>query len=170
MASELLSFRLSGPELEWLKNQQQKGETLNLTAKRLLLGLMTETVDTPVDTIVDTQDLEARIEKKIESRFEEIYQQMSNNLNYILDKRLGTGEQLPVDNVDTTVDSIDTIVDTPVDIIVDTPVDTLESNTIAELRAMAKSLNITFKTRDNKAKLIELITAGNQQNPAPHVL
>jgi hypothetical protein len=56
MATELLSFRLSGDELEWLKSQQQEGETLNLTAKRLLLETMKQTVDTPVDSIVDTPE------------------------------------------------------------------------------------------------------------------
>lgn len=169
MASELLSFRLSGPELEWLKSQQRKSETLNLTAKRLLLGLMTETVYTSVDTSVDTQDLETRIEKKIESRLEEIYQQMSANLNYILDTRLGTASIDFVQN-QTTVEehTVDTIADTQVDS-VDTPVDTLEIKTVAELRVIAKSLNITFKIRDNKAKLIELISARKSTPPSHHV-
>lgn len=158
MATELLSFRLSGSELEWLKSQQSEGETLNLTAKRLLLSLMNGTVDTPVDTTVntpvDTTELEARIEKKIEAKFEEMYQQITANLNYVLDTRLNTAVDDSVQNQDT----VDITVDTPVDTTVDTPDKPLESNTIIELRAIAKKLEIPFKVRDNKAKLISMIS------------
>lgn len=151
MTTELLSFRLSGTELEWLESQRLKGESLNLTAKRLLLGLMSTPVDTPVDTTVDTQtELESRIEKKIESRLEEMYHQISNNLNYILDKRLGY-EQQPVDSVNT-----------PVDTQTDTPIKPLESYTVIQLRVIAKNQGIPYKVRDNKAKLIELLSAGKE--------
>lgn len=42
MASELISFRLSNTELEWLREQCEDGESLNLAAKRLLLSLEDE--------------------------------------------------------------------------------------------------------------------------------
>lgn len=170
MASELLSFRLSGHELEWLKNQQEQGETLNLTAKRILLSLMNETVEstvyTPVDSTVYTQELEAKLEEKIEARFEEMYQQISANLNYILDTRLNTVDDSVQNQITVNQETVDTV-DTPVDTVVDTPVDTpvdtsdksLEAKTIIQLRTMAKDLEIPFKVRDNKAKLISMISA-----------
>ncbi len=39
MTTELISFRLSNADLEWLREQCQPGESLNLAAKRLLLSL-----------------------------------------------------------------------------------------------------------------------------------
>ena len=142
MATELLSFRLSGDELEWLKSQQQEGETLNLTAKRLLLETMKQTVDTPVDTVVDTPELEARLEKKIEEKIEAMYEQLANNINYILDTRLPMKQT----------------VDTPVDTVVDTPEKPLDNYTVIELRNMAKSLGIPYKVRDSKAVLVREIS------------
>lgn len=171
MASELLSFRLSGSELDWLRSQQEDGETLNLTAKRLLLSLMNGTVDitvdTSVDTPVDTMGLEQRLEKRIEEKIDLMYQQIVCDLNYVLDKRLSH-------HVDTTVNTVDITVNTPVDTPVDTPVYThdkpLESYTIIELRAIAKKLEIPFKVRDNKAKLINMISARkSEENPCHHV-
>jgi hypothetical protein len=185
MASELLSFRLSGNELEWLKSQQLEDETLNLTAKRLLLGLMNGTVDTPVDTSVytpvDTQQVEAIIEEKIQAKFEEMYHQIVNNVNYILDKRLGVADddsvqnQIQVDDknvdtVDTPVNTpVDIPVDTPVDTLVDTPVDTLESKTLEQLRTIAKQMGVPYKVRTKKAELISLISARkSEENPDHH--
>ena len=175
MASELLSFRLSGSELDWLRSQQEDGETLNLTAKRLLLSLMNGTVDTSVYTSVDTpvytQDLEERLERKIEERFEEMYQQISANLNYFLDTRLNTAVDDSVQNQkEVDQESVDTV-DTPVDTTVDTPVytpDKLEAKTIIKLRAMAKDLEIPFKVRDNKAKLISMISDRKSSIPPHH--
>lgn len=39
MATQLVSFRVSGEFLEWLETQRQDGETLNLAAQRLLKGI-----------------------------------------------------------------------------------------------------------------------------------
>lgn len=181
MATELLSFRLSGTELEWLKSQQESGETLNLTAKRLLLTLMNQTVDTPVDTSVDTpidtNEIEQKLEKKIDAKFEELYQQFANNLNYILDKRFEEFQQqsTPVDtSVYTTVDTPkDNPKDSLTDMILKNPTSTLidpsnihihtrdqlAAHTVDQLRVYAKNLGISYKYRDNKAKLIDLISA-----------
>ncbi|MFM6401742.1 MAG: hypothetical protein ACKPFF_34120 [Planktothrix sp.] len=150
MATELLSFRLSGDELEWLKSQQQESETLNLTAKRLLLETMKQTVDTPVDSVVDTPELEARLEKKIEEKIEAMYEQLANNINYILDTRLPSEPKT---------------VDTPVDTVVDTPKKPLDSYTVIELRNMAKSLGIPYKVRDSKVVLIREISARKSTLP-----
>lgn len=176
MASELLSFRLSGHELDWLKNQQEEGETLNLTAKRLLLSLMDKTVDitvnTPVYTPVYTQDLEEKLERKIDERFEEMYQQISANLNYILDTRLNTTVDNSVQNQEQvdqeSVDTVDTPVYTPVDSIVYTQEKPLNDYTIIELRDIAKGLQIPFKVRDNKAKLIQMISDRKSETPSHH--
>ncbi|KMW70398.1 hypothetical protein, partial [Limnoraphis robusta] len=55
MASEMISFRLSNSDLDWLREQCQPGESLNLAAKRLLLSIH-QGVDTPVNSLVDTVD------------------------------------------------------------------------------------------------------------------
>lgn len=167
MATELFSFRLSGSELEWLKSQQQEGETPNLTAKRLLLTLMDRTVDstvyTSVDSTVYTQELEARLEEKIEAKFEEMYCQLSNNLNYILDTRLNATVDNSVQNEEQvdqeTVNTVDTTVYKTVDTSTDTQEKSLNDYTVIELRAIVKALDIPFKTRDSKAKLISMISA-----------
>ncbi len=180
MASELLSFRLSGSELEWLKNQQEEGETLNLTAKRILLGLMDRTVDTPVYTSVDTpvytpvdtQTLKEEIKAEILETINELIQPIKEAL--IEDReKLGRLGDTVNDLVEKTVDSdVYTPVDTQVDIQIDTQVDIpdkpLESNTIVELRAMAKGLGIPFKSRDNKEKLIKLISDRKSLTPQHH--
>ncbi|MEA5496389.1 hypothetical protein VB834_19470 [Limnoraphis robusta Tam1] len=85
MASELISFRLSNSELDWLREQCEPGESLNLAAKRLLLSIHqgVDSVDTPVnspiDTVytpvnsVDTPDIREELEQlqtKLDERFE----------------------------------------------------------------------------------------------------
>ena len=58
MASELISFRLSNSELDWLKDNCEDGESLNLAAKRLLLSrrVVISKVDSPVNSSVDSVD------------------------------------------------------------------------------------------------------------------
>ncbi|MFM6396587.1 MAG: hypothetical protein ACKPFF_07865, partial [Planktothrix sp.] len=88
-------------------------------------------------------------------KIEAMYEQLANNINYILDTRLPMKQT----------------VDTPVDSIVDTPVytpDKLEAKTIIQLRAMAKDLEIPFKVRDNKAKLISMISDRKSSIPPHH--
>jgi hypothetical protein len=103
-----------------------------------------------------------------------MYQQITANLNYVLDTRLNMAVDDSVQNQDTvdiTVDTpVDTTVNTPVDTTVNTPDKPLESNTIIELRAIAKKLEIPFKVRDKKAKLISMISdRKSEENPCHHV-
>lgn len=84
MTSELISFRLSGAELEALRSLRKPVESLNLVAQRLIresLSELTETskvytdvnkaVDTTVDKVVDkvvnSQHFEEVLEDKMSS-------------------------------------------------------------------------------------------------------
>ncbi len=65
MASQLISFRLTEPEIEALQDYLEGDESLNLTAQRLLrnaLGLSTD-----VDS-VNSMSLDDRIESIIEEK------------------------------------------------------------------------------------------------------
>ncbi|KMW70915.1 MAG: hypothetical protein WAN66_10760 [Limnoraphis robusta] len=88
MASELISFRLSNSELDWLRGQCEPGESLNLAAKRLLLSISqcvdtpvnspVDTVDTPVNS-VDTPDIREELEQlqtRLDERFEELEERL----------------------------------------------------------------------------------------------
>jgi hypothetical protein len=88
MASELISFRLSNSELDWLRGQCQPGESLNLAAKRLLLSI-SQGVDTPVNSLVDTVDTsvdsvdthEVREElKELQTRLDERFEELEQRL------------------------------------------------------------------------------------------
>lgn len=66
MASQLISFRLSEAEIEALQAQSLEGESVNLTAQRLLrnaLGLSTS-----VDSHVDRLSLDEQIESILDSK------------------------------------------------------------------------------------------------------
>ena len=91
MATELISFRLSNTELDWLREQCQLGESLNLAAKRLLLSLSqgvnssVDSVDSSVDS-VDSEELEEienrlldqleKVEDCLDKRFEEVEERL----------------------------------------------------------------------------------------------
>ncbi|MEA5500356.1 hypothetical protein VB834_09285 [Limnoraphis robusta Tam1] len=81
MASELISFRLSNSELEWLRGQCEPGESLNLAAKRLLLSI-SQGVDTLVNRTVDTVDTPdireelEQLQTRLDERFEELEQRL----------------------------------------------------------------------------------------------
>ncbi|MEA5541466.1 hypothetical protein VB834_20785 [Limnoraphis robusta Tam1] len=88
MASELISFRLSNSELDWLRGQCEPGESLNLAAKRLLLSI-SQGVDTPVNSpvytvdtsvnSVDTPDIREELEQlqtRLDERFEELEERL----------------------------------------------------------------------------------------------
>jgi hypothetical protein len=56
MASDLIQFRLSGKALEVLQSRQKEGESLNLTAQRVMkefLGVVDITVD--IDERIDAK-------------------------------------------------------------------------------------------------------------------
>jgi hypothetical protein len=56
MASDLIQFRLSGKALEALQSRQKEGESLNLTAQRVMkefLGVVDITVD--IDERIDAK-------------------------------------------------------------------------------------------------------------------
>ena len=78
MATELVSFRLSGKELDWLKSQCQPGESLNLTAKRLLLSVTQQDADASVSTSVDSE-IDSKLEE-LESRIDKRLQQLEQRL------------------------------------------------------------------------------------------
>ena len=76
MTTELISFRLSNKELDWLQEQRQPGESLNLAAKRVLLSLSqgVNTVDSN-DTFVQAEELSHQFEqrfKEIEERLKKL--------------------------------------------------------------------------------------------------
>jgi len=84
MASELISFRLSNSELDWLKDNCEDGESLNLTAKRLLLSLNSgvnssvDSVDKGVDS-VDTPNIREELEQlqfNLDERLAEIEERL----------------------------------------------------------------------------------------------
>ena len=82
MASELISFRLSESRVQALQARRQSGESLNLTAQRILsevLGLSTDTL-----TGVDRQTLEQMIEAIVEKRLTTV----NNSVNERLTERL----------------------------------------------------------------------------------
>jgi predicted transcriptional regulator len=58
MASDLIQFRLSGKALEVLQSKQKEGESLNLTAQRVMKEIL-GVVDTTVD-------IDERIDAKLE--------------------------------------------------------------------------------------------------------
>jgi hypothetical protein len=58
MASDLIQFRLSGKALEVLQSRQKEGESLNLTAQRVMKEIL-GVVDTTVD-------IDERIDAKLE--------------------------------------------------------------------------------------------------------
>lgn len=58
MASDLIQFRLSGKALEALQSRQKEGESLNLTAQRVMREILGA-----VDTTVD---IDERIDAKLE--------------------------------------------------------------------------------------------------------
>jgi hypothetical protein len=57
MASDLIQFRLSGKALEALQSRQKEGESLNLTAQRVMKEML------GVDTAVD---IDERIDTKLQ--------------------------------------------------------------------------------------------------------
>ncbi|MGB3192329.1 MAG: hypothetical protein WBB43_23225 [Limnoraphis sp.] len=84
MASELISFRLSNNELDWLREQCKDGESLNLAAKRLLLSLNSG-VNSTVDTVdisvnsVDTPNIKEELEQlqsNLDERLAEIEERL----------------------------------------------------------------------------------------------
>ncbi|ERT04931.1 hypothetical protein M595_5121 [Lyngbya aestuarii BL J] len=80
MATELISFRLSGDDLEWIKSQCLPEESLNLAAKRLLLLALNSGVNT-VDTSVDTPKNEHQLnelESRLNERLTEIEQRLES--------------------------------------------------------------------------------------------
>lgn len=82
MASELISFRLSEAKIAALQARQQSGESLNLTAQRVLseaLGMSTEPL-----TGVDRQALEQLVEAVVK----EHTAQAVNSVNRKLTERL----------------------------------------------------------------------------------
>ncbi len=82
MASELISFRLGESRVQALQARRQSGESLNLTAQRVLseaLGLSTDT-----STGVDRQTLEQMIEAIVEERLTTV----NNSVNERLTERL----------------------------------------------------------------------------------
>lgn len=72
MATELISFRLSGDDLQWLQSQRQEGETLNLTAKRLLLNACRQGVDTCVDSVDTSNDTVDTYSKTVDTSGEDV--------------------------------------------------------------------------------------------------
>ena len=79
MATELISFRLSGDDLDWIKSQCLPGESLNLAAKRLLLSFNSgvNTVDTSVDTPKNEHQLN-ELESRLNERLTEIEQRLES--------------------------------------------------------------------------------------------
>lgn len=157
----MISFRLTGQDLEWLQSQQidsdlnQMGElSLAVTAKRILLSSSTasnNTVVTSVDTPVDVEELEQRLEEKMNQRFEEMYEQFANNLNYILDKRfeeLEQSEQLQELQEPQELEQ--------------SKKPNLRSKTLPQLKIIAKNLGISYTSKVSKARLIRLIETDNR--------
>jgi len=67
MASELIQFRLSGPELEALKAiAQEEGESTNLAAQRLLKEIIA--ASTELSTAPSIPSLEERFEQIVEAK------------------------------------------------------------------------------------------------------
>lgn len=183
----MISFRLSGKDLEWLESQQidsdlnQAGElSLAVTAKRILLSTQDDSetiaVNTPEVTSKITQDIEEKLDKKLDERFEEMYHKMVSNLNYILDKRLmplevpflttiNKGDYITeVSPVDT---STDTSTDTSLDTTDNTSVDTDDTHhkelmkvafTNKQMTECLKRNNIKVGRDKSRANLIRLIT------------
>ncbi|EAW34837.1 hypothetical protein [Lyngbya sp. PCC 8106] len=79
MATELISFRLSGDDLDWIKSQCLPGESFNLAAKRLLLSVDkgVNTVDTSVDTSENESKL-SELESRLNKRLTEIEQRLES--------------------------------------------------------------------------------------------
>ncbi len=96
MASEMISFRLSNSDLDWLREQCQPGESLNLAAKRLLLSI-SQGVDS-VDSRVDSVDsrVDSRVDS-VDSRVDRTVDSVDSRVDRTVDSR-----------VDRTVDSVDT--------------------------------------------------------------
>ncbi|MGE5659468.1 MAG: hypothetical protein ACM37W_22980 [Actinomycetota bacterium] len=71
MASQLISFRLSDEFLAILQSQQQEGETLSLTAQRLLKMALSPELTTQLaggkqpsaDILAKLQELDERLKK-----------------------------------------------------------------------------------------------------------
>ncbi|MGE5660240.1 MAG: hypothetical protein ACM37W_26925 [Actinomycetota bacterium] len=70
MASQLISFRLGDEFLAILQSQQQEGETLSLTAQRLLktvlspeLTQLTASKQPSADILAKLQELDERLKK-----------------------------------------------------------------------------------------------------------
>lgn len=77
MASQLISFRLTEPEIEALQDYSDGDESLNLTAQRLLrnaLGLSTD-----VDS-VNSMSLDDRIESIIEKKMTHVVNALNTKL------------------------------------------------------------------------------------------
>ena len=96
MATELISFRLSNTELDWLREQCKLGESLNLAAKRLLLSLSqgvnssVNSVDSRVNSGVNSVD--SSVNSVDTSDVEEKFKQLQLNLDERLteiEERLG---------------------------------------------------------------------------------
>jgi hypothetical protein len=105
--SNAFSFRLSAAETEWVKLQALPGETQHQTAQRLIRQLYTDSVNsvdnlnltvdkTPVavynnhsdvDSVTDIVD--SRIQQKVEELESDLYSRLSDQLNGLLETRLG---------------------------------------------------------------------------------
>lgn len=95
MATQLIQFRASGEFLQWLESQQLDGESLNLTAQRLLKGQMegeSETSSASTAKLVSTPpSTPVYFEKPFQApdEIEKIYAQMAEMEKRLEEKILG---------------------------------------------------------------------------------
>lgn len=184
MATEALTFRISGAELEWLKSQQIEGESLNITAKRIFLETVKSNLDSKLDITLDSIEKVEEIKQELKTELLEIVKEiiepirevlledreklerLANTVNDVVEKVSNYPDYTPLD---TQLDSkLDTMLDTQVDDEVDTQYIDLEDKTVPELRDIAKALNIPYVTRTKKPELISLISSAKDKSTPQH--
>lgn len=89
MAGTLIQFRLSDDEIAALAAFQHNGESASLAAKQIVLNVTNGNQITAISNQSNQLDYQEIIERKIEELESDLYSRLSNQLNELLETRLG---------------------------------------------------------------------------------
>jgi len=89
-SSNAFSFRLSPTETDWILEQALDGETQHQTAQRLIRGLYQQSQGKPVkESVRDTTATVDSLEERLVEMKASLYGELADQLNGLLDARLG---------------------------------------------------------------------------------
>jgi paraquat-inducible protein B len=174
MASQLIQFRLSGESLQALQELAEGGESLNLTAQRLMKNLLlqqeTSTPTPPSLSTVSTEDVgqivESIIEQKLsclQQRIQEEVQTEVKKLSSQIDARVNLADA-DVDSLKESVDKLQETVDT-----LQKERDELDARNL-ELEALEADLKNVIALKDEEMEQLRSTQEPDYQSVANRVL